>query len=146
MSKIRDIMTSEVQTVTMDDNVYEVAVKMKDHHIGAVPVVRGDHAIGIITDRDIVIRGIAQKKTGSATVQEVMTTDLVTVTPDTSTEEAADLMAQRQIRRLLVVENGNLVGIVALKDLTDQQSTSHLANQAIQEISESKSEHYREVH
>lgn len=146
MSKIRDIMTSDIKTVTMQDNVYEVAVLMKEHNIGAVPVVRGSHAVGIITDRDIVIRGIANRKTGSATVQEVMTTDLITINSNTSSEDAVDLMAEHQIRRLLVVDEGNLVGIVALKDLTDQQQTSHLANQAIQEISESKSEHTREMH
>lgn len=146
MSTIRDIMTSNVKTVTTQDNVYEVAVLMKDHNIGAVPVVEGSKPIGIITDRDIVIRGIAERKSGSTAVQEVMTSDLITVTPDTSTEEAANMMAQKQIRRLLVVDGGNLVGIIALKDLTDQQHTSHLANKAIQEISESSGEHTRELH
>ncbi len=146
MSKIRDIMTSQVQTVTTQDNVYEVAVLMKEHNIGAVPVVDGSRPIGIITDRDIVIRGIADRKSGSTAVEEVMTTDLITVSSDTSTEEAAELMAQKQIRRVLVVDGGNLIGIVAMKDLTDQQNTSHLASKAIQEISESSSEHTRELH
>jgi len=146
MPKLRDIMTEDVQTVTMDDNVYEVALKMKEYDVGAIPVVRGSHAVGIITDRDLVVRGLANRKPGSATVQEVMTTDLITATPDTSVEEAAQIMSENQIRRLLVVEEGNLVGIVALKDLTDHGSTSQFANHAIQEISETEGEHLRELH
>jgi CBS domain-containing protein len=119
---------------------------MKEYDVGAIPVVRGSHAVGIITDRDLVVRGLANRKPGSATVQEVMTTDLITATPDTSVEEAAQIMSENQIRRLLVVEEGNLVGIVALKDLTDHGSTSQFANHAIQEISETKGEHLRELH
>lgn len=146
MTKIGELMTHDVKTVTTNDNVYEVAKLMKDHHIGAVPVVDGHRPIGIITDRDCVIRGYAERKSGSTAVAEVMTKNLITVSPDTSAEEAANVMATKQIRRLLVVEGDRLVGIVALKDLADQQHTSALASHAIHEISESKSEHQRELH
>lgn len=146
MNNIRDIMTTDVKTVTLLDNMYEVAVLMKTHNIGAVPVVDGNKAIGIITDRDCVIRGLAERKSGSTAVEEIMTKDIISVSPDTSVEDAANRMAEKQIRRLLVVDGGNLVGIVAMKDLASHSSTSQMANQAFQEISESKSEHMKELH
>lgn len=145
MKKIRDIMTTDVKTVTLNDNVYEVAVLMKENNIGMVPVVQGKKPIGVITDRDIVIRGIANRKSGSTAVEEVMTSDIISVNPDTSVDEAVDLMERHQIRRLLVVEEGNLVGVVALKDLADYRDTSHLASKAFQEISESTTEHQQEL-
>jgi CBS domain-containing protein len=145
MTKLRDIMTTNVHTVTMEDNVYEVAVKMKEQGVGIIPVVRGDHVVGVITDRDIVIRGIANRKPNSAAVQEVMTTDVISATPDMDVEAAAELMAEHQIRRLPVVDKGKLVGIVALKDITDHKDTLKYADTALREISESKGEHLSEM-
>jgi CBS domain-containing protein len=136
MEKIRDIMTDNVECCTLLDNMFEVAVKMKELDVGAIPIVDQDHLMGMITDRDIVIRGVAEKHPGSTKVEEIMSKTLVTVSPDTSSKDAAKLMADHQIRRLPVVENGRLIGIVSLGDFAIRQLTDDQAKQALTEISE----------
>ncbi|WP_134698556.1 CBS domain-containing protein [Ammoniphilus sp. YIM 78166] len=141
-NSIREIMSTNVETVTLKDNVYEVACKMRDHNVGVVPVVdENQHCIGMITDRDIVIRGLAEKREGSAAVEKVMSTELITGTPDMSVDEAAKLMAQQQIRRLPIVENGRLVGIVAMADLAVRSNFADEAGYALSEISEPTGRH-----
>jgi CBS domain-containing protein len=134
--KIRDIMTSDVETCTLLDNVFEVAVKMKDLNVGAIPIVDGDKLVGMITDRDIVIRGVAEKHPPSSKVEAVMSDHLVTATQDMTTEEATKLMAEHKIRRLPVVEGDKLVGIVALGDFAVNELTDEQAQHALTEISE----------
>jgi CBS domain-containing protein len=134
--KIRDIMTSDVETCTLLDNVFEVAVKMKDLNVGAIPIVDGDKLVGMITDRDIVIRGVAEKHPPSSKVEAVMSNHLVTATQDMTTEEATKLMAEHKIRRLPVVEGDKLVGIVALGDFAVNELTDEQAQHALTEISE----------
>ncbi|MEH7882903.1 CBS domain-containing protein [Bacillus sp. JJ1609] len=136
MRKIREIMTSDVETCTLLDNVFEVAVKMKDLNVGAIPIVDGDRLVGMITDRDIVIRGIAEKHPPSSKVEAVMSDHLVTATPDMSTQEATKLMAQHKIRRLPVVDGDKLIGIVALGDFAINELTDDQAQHALSEISE----------
>ena len=139
---LREIMTKDVATVTLLDNVYEVAVKMRDFNVGVIPVVdEKQDVIGVITDRDIVIRGLAEKREGSAKVQEVMTRDIVLGQPSMSADEAARIMAKYQIRRLPVVEHGKLVGIVAIGDLAVRDVLQDEASQALSEISEPASRH-----
>ncbi|MCD8509257.1 MAG: CBS domain-containing protein [Bacillus sp. (in: Bacteria)] len=140
MKKLRDIMTSDVETCKPVDNVYEAAVKMKDHDVGAIPVCEGKQLLGMITDRDIAVKGVAEKRPGSTQITEIMSEHLFTAEPDMSVDEAAKLMADKQIRRLPVVENSRLVGIVALGDLAVHTSTADEAGYALSEISES--EHY----
>ncbi|MCM3587063.1 CBS domain-containing protein [Mesobacillus maritimus] len=136
MGSIREIMTTDVETCSLLDNVFEVAVKMKENNVGAIPIVDGEKLVGMITDRDIVMRGIAEKKPPSSKVEVVMSDYLVTITPDTSTEEAAKLMADHQIRRLPIVEGDRLVGIVALGDLAVEPKFDNNAEIALSEISE----------
>jgi CBS domain-containing protein len=138
MRAIRDIMTSNVETCTLLDNVYEVAVKMKDLDVGAIPIVdrEGGKLVGMITDRDIVIRGVAEKHPPSSKVEQVMSDHLVTATPDMSTQEATKLMAEHKIRRLPIVEGDKLVGIVALGDFAVNEMTDEQAQHALSEISE----------
>lgn len=136
MRKIRDVMTSDVETCTLLDNVYEAAVKMKELDVGSIPIVDQKKLVGIITDRDIVLRGVAEKHPPSTKVETVMSDRLVTATPDMSTKEATKLMAEHQIRRLPVVEEGNLVGIVALGDFAVDELTDEQAQHALSEISE----------
>lgn len=133
---IKDIMTTDVETVTLKDNVYEVAVLMAKNDIGFVPVVDGKKLIGVITDRDLVVRGYAEKNEGSTKVEKVMSDAVTTITPDTSVDDAAKLMAKNQIRRLPVVENGNLVGVVAIGDLAVSDKFDDEAGQALSKISE----------
>ncbi|HZG81640.1 MAG TPA: CBS domain-containing protein [Brevibacillus sp.] len=134
---LREIMTKDVATVTLKDNVYEVACKMRDWNVGVIPVVdEKEDVIGVITDRDIVIRGLAEKRQGSAAIEQVMTRDIILGQPGMTVDEAAKIMAQHQIRRLPVVENGKLVGIVAIADMAVREVHQDETNEAIREISQ----------
>ncbi|WP_035102252.1 CBS domain-containing protein [Aneurinibacillus terranovensis] len=140
--KLRDIMTASVECVTLKDNIYEVAVKMKENDVGVIPVVdEQQRCIGLITDRDIVIRSVAEKKPNSISVDDIMSKKLITAHPDMTAEDASHLMAREQIRRLPVVENDKLVGMVAMRDLATHRTTHDEAGYAIQEISETEGEH-----
>ncbi|WP_144548807.1 CBS domain-containing protein [Bacillus sp. X1(2014)] len=136
MENIRDIMTSEVEGCTLLDNVYEVALKMKELNVGAIPILDQDKLVGMITDRDIVVRGVAEKHPGSTKVEDIMSNQLITITPDSTSKEAAKLMAEHQIRRLPVVEGDKLVGIVSLGDFAIRELTDDQAKVALTEISE----------
>ncbi|GBF12382.1 CBS domain-containing protein [Tepidibacillus infernus] len=136
MTTLRDIMTTNVATVSLQDNAYEVAQKMSQLNVGAIPVVDGQNVIGMITDRDLVLRGYAEKRSGSFAIDGLMSKDVVVGTPDMDVHEAARLMAEKQIRRLPVVENGNLVGIVSLGDLAVRNIHIDEAGQALSKISE----------
>lgn len=139
MKQVRDLMAADCKTVTEQDNIYEAAVIMAQNDIGFVPVVDASDRsklVGAVTDRDIVIRGYAEKKPGSSSIQEVMSGQLVSISPDKSAQEAADLMAEHQIRRLPVVENGRLVGVISLGDLAIARTTEDEAGHALSEISE----------
>lgn len=137
MKAIRDIMTTDVSCCTSDDHVFDAASKMKERNVGAIPVCDDNqNLLGMVTDRDLVIRGYAQKKSGSCKIQEVMSDHLYSCTPDSSVKEASDLMSEKQIRRLPVVENGKLVGIVSLGDLSLERESNDAAGHALEEISE----------
>ncbi|WNQ13647.1 CBS domain-containing protein [Paenibacillus aurantius] len=136
MTTLKEIMTRDCVTVTLEDNVYEIAVKMKQHDIGFIPVVDGKQLIGVVTDRDLVVRGYAEKRSGSTAVKEVISEKTVTASPDMTVREAAELMAREQIRRLPIVENGELAGVVAIGDLAVRQKLEDEAGQALSRISE----------
>jgi CBS domain-containing protein len=136
MRKISDIMSANVISVSQQDHIYDCAMLMKEHDIGFVPVVEGRKLIGVVTDRDLVIRGYAEKHPGSESVMSVITHDVDTISPDLSVDEAASLMASRQIRRLPVVENGELQGIVSLGDLAMREIFVNEAGDALSDISE----------
>jgi CBS domain-containing protein len=136
MKTVKDIMTKDCVTVSLQDNVYEIAVKMKDHDIGFIAVVDGKKLIGVVTDRDLVVRGLAAKKEGSTEVRQVISEKVTTVPPDTTVDQAAQIMAREQIRRLPVVENGELLGIVAIGDLAVREKFENEAGEALSKISE----------
>ncbi|MDD4588140.1 MAG: CBS domain-containing protein [Heliobacteriaceae bacterium] len=134
---LREIMTRNVTTVSSQHLITDVAKLMSRNDIGSVPVVDNDQYVGIISDRDIVIRAIAQDNDINTTkVETAMTRDVVTGTPDMDVHRAADMMADMQIRRLPVVDNGKLVGIVSLGDLATVDIYQNEAGQALSEISE----------
>ncbi|WP_249872368.1 CBS domain-containing protein [Oceanobacillus saliphilus] len=134
---LRDIMTSQVMTVNETQSVQEAAAIMSQYNIGAVPVVNNSgHMVGIITDRDITLRTTAQGQNAQTQVSQVMTAQqMVQGTPDMDVHEAAQLMAEQQIRRLPVVENNQIVGMVALGDLAVQNQYANEAEQALSSIS-----------
>ncbi|MEK4710522.1 CBS domain-containing protein [Bacillus sp. FSL R10-2780] len=136
MTQVRELMSTHIVHCTPLDNVYEAAVKMKEESVGLIPVIENKQVVGLVTDRDLVVRGIAEKHPGSNQITNVMTTNIVSVSPDDSIEKATELMAQYQIRRLPVVESGQLVGMLALGDLAIRQSVDDQAGFALSEISE----------
>jgi CBS domain-containing protein len=99
-----------------------------------MPVVEGPRVIGMITDRDIVTRSVA--KNGKRLVKDVMSEEVISVGPESTSLEAAEIMAQHRIRRLPVIKNDALIGFVALADLSVPSETAHEASQALHEISE----------
>ncbi|WP_031515954.1 CBS domain-containing protein [Desulfofalx alkaliphila] len=135
--KLQEIMTTNVATVSPQQSVAEVAQIMSRHNIGSVPVVENGRCVGMITDRDITLRVTAQGQNPANTpVQSVMSTDLVTGNSQMDVHDAASLMARHQIRRLPVVDNGKLSGIVALGDFAVQNIYQDEAGQALSSISE----------
>ncbi len=138
--KIRDIMTKSVITAYLDDTIEVVAGLMKEYNIGAIPVVDENSVMkGIITDRDIVIRNIAEgKDPKSEIVQNIMTTAVETVSPETDVEDAVKKMSNCQIRRVPVVEGGALVGIAALGDVAVTGNFSEEISESLCEISEKR--------
>lgn len=115
---VQEIMASNPTTCPPDTTLAEVARTMRDDNIGDVLVVEGNSIIGIVTDRDIVIRGLAEgKDTGSTTVRDIASTDLVLLSPSDSTTDAAKKMREAKVRRLPVVDNDKPVGIVSIGDL-----------------------------
>ncbi|MFB9761019.1 MULTISPECIES: CBS domain-containing protein [Bacillaceae] len=136
MTTVRELMSTDLSCCTPVDNVYEAALKMKQEDIGIIPIVENNRLVGIVTDRDLVVRGIADKNPGSNKITEVMTTDIVSVSPSDPVEKASELMARHQIRRLPVVENGQLVGMLSLGDLAIEKYADDQAGYALGEISE----------
>ena len=115
---IRDVMTPSPQTVQAGSPATEAAKLMKEAHAGMIPVVENGRLLGAVTDRDIVLRVVAEgKDPTSTTAGDIASIDLITVTPDQDLDEAMKLMARHQIRRLPVVEDGRLIGVVAQADV-----------------------------
>ncbi|MCP8968124.1 CBS domain-containing protein [Ectobacillus ponti] len=136
MTKVREVMSTDISCCTTLDNVYEAALRMKQEDVGIIPVVENDRLVGVVTDRDLVVRGIAEKHPGSNKITNVMSTDIICVSPEDTTERATELMAQHQVRRLPVVENGNVIGMLSLGDLAVENQTDDQAGYALSEISE----------
>ena len=135
-TNIRNVMTPNPTTVEPSTPINEVARIMKQEDVGSVPVCEGNRLVGTITDRDITLRIVAEgKDPQSTTVRDVATTDLVTIDPQQSLDEALQLMAQNQVRRLPVVEeDGRLVGIVAQADIA-QQGADQKTGEVVEQIS-----------
>jgi len=117
---VRDLMTSDVVSVSPDASLTEAARAMRDQMVGSVLVVEGRRLLGIASDRDIAVRGVAQGwNPNEHTVSEVMTSDPITVGADDDPLEAAKVIGAAHVRRLPVVEDGNTVGIVSASDIAD---------------------------
>jgi CBS domain-containing protein len=134
---IKEVMTPSPTTVEPDASVVDAARTMRERDTGIVPVVEDGKLIGTVTDRDIVVRLIAEgRDPGSATVREIASTDLVTVDPQQELDEGLRLMAQHKVRRLPVVEeDGRLVGIVSQADVARQEDDAR-TGEVVEQISE----------
>ena len=135
--KLREIMTDRVVRIHPGESVCVAARMLANYNIGMLPVCGSDGRIcGLVTDRDIVTRCLASGRSPQSTrVKDVMTTGVLAASPDTDAALAAAMMGRRQIRRLPVVENGRLCGVVSLGDLARAEETSIDAGDALSEIS-----------
>jgi CBS domain-containing protein len=134
MGQIRKLMTVLPRTVKTGDSVVDAAKLMRGEDSGIAPIVDGDRLVGVITDRDIAVKVVAEGRDPKTTkVEEVASTNLVTVDPHQTLDEALQLMGRHQLRRLPVVEDdGRLVGIVAQADVArhlDQERIGELVGQ-----------------
>ncbi len=133
---IQDYMTTGVTTVSPETTLFEAAQIMRDVDTGVVPVVSGGVLVGLITDRDIVVRAIADGADPStARCEEYLSRNPTTVSPDASVQKAAGLMQRDQVRRLPVVRDGELVGIISIGDLAVDTGRDKLVGETLEDIS-----------
>jgi CBS domain-containing protein len=139
--KISEVMTPNVQTIGPDQPVREAASFMLSADAGSIPVTEGNRLIGMITDRDIAVRGIARGYGPDTPVRELMTDDLVVVRVDDDVEEAAEKMSDAQVRRLPVIdEHEQLCGIVSLGDLS-READQESAERALEGVTQPGGQH-----
>ncbi|ANU09781.1 CBS domain-containing protein [Planococcus antarcticus DSM 14505] len=135
--RIEEIMTTDVETCKPESTLQEVASKMREINVGSIPICEDGRLVGIVTDRDIVIRGLAEQIPSDAAIAEILSAEVITGTVGLTVEEVAQLMANHKIRRLPIVANERVIGIVSLGDLAIKDlSTNHNVENTIIEISE----------
>ena len=137
--RVRDLMSKSVVTIAPEESAALAARLLSRHELGALPVCAADGTLaGIVTDRDIVTRCVAAgEEPGRVPVRDIMSPAPSVITPETPISDAARLMAQRQVRRLPVVEQGHVVGMLSLGDLARSRCTDTEAAEALSDISAS---------
>ena len=136
--QVKELMTTNIAALAPDNTILDAAKSMQTHNIGCMPVCQPDgKVIGIITDRDIVVRSLASNGDPKTTlVKDVMTKNVITAQPDMDVNSALEAMATNKIRRLPVVQNDTLVGMIAIGDLATRNILNNEAGQALSEISQ----------
>jgi CBS domain-containing protein len=132
---IRDVMTPNPRTISPDESIQNAARIMRDLDTGVVPVVENGRPVGMVTDRDIVVRAVADGQLNRP-VRDIVSGGVISASPEMSTREAAELMGEHQVRRLPVVENERLVGIVSIGDLAVKEGKDKRVGDALQDISQ----------
>ena len=139
--KVSEVMTRNVQTVRPDQPVQEAAGFMLSADAGSIPVTEGDRLIGMITDRDIAVRGVAKGNGPDTPVRDLMSSDCICAREDDDVEDAASKMSEAQVRRLPVIDrNEQLCGIVSLGDLS-RETDDATAGQALEGVSQPGGQH-----
>ncbi len=134
--RCREIMTTDVKTVATSTPIRDVAAIMRDADVGSLPVLEGGKLAGIVTDRDIVVRALAEGRDASTPVGDAMTADVFLVKPDDFVFEAIRLMGDKQVRRIPVVsEDGALAGIIAMADIALEMEDDREIAETLEEIS-----------
>ncbi len=134
--RCREIMTGSVKTANREMSLQEVAQLMREGDMGALPIVEDDKLVGIVTDRDIVVRAIAEGKDFDTKIGDVMTTEIFSVKPDDFIFEAIRLMGDKQIRRIPVInETGEIVGIIAMADIALEMEDEREIAETLEDIS-----------
>jgi CBS domain-containing protein len=122
MERVRDVMSTDPITLDAAEPARKAAELMRQHDVGAVLVIEGGELAGIVTDRDIVVRAIADGRGVDVPVEEICSTQVVMVSPDDSLDAARDRMRKRAVRRVAVVEDGEPVGILSLGDVAIERA------------------------
>jgi len=139
-AKCREIMTTDVKTVGRDTSIKDVAAAMREGDVGSMPVIEGGKLVGIVTDRDIVVRAVAEGRDPSTPVGDAMTTEIFSVKPDDFAFEAIRLMGDKQVRRVPVVnDDGSLAGIIAMADVALEMEDEKEIAETLEEISSGSS-------
>jgi CBS domain-containing protein len=139
MTTVRELMTPGVETVSPSQPLREAAQRMKAGDFGSMPVVEGDRLVGVLTDRDIVVRAVAAGlDTSSTRVSEVASREPVVVAADQDLDAALELMAEHRVRRLPVVDDGRLVGVLSQADVA-LEAKEKQTGEVLQEISQPSS-------
>jgi len=139
--KAKDIMSTDVVCLSRDDTVERAAQLMEQNDIGAIPVCDGSRVVGIVTDRDIALRSVGDGGDGHQTVGQIMTPNPVVADPETDVHEVARLMSEHQVRRIPIVQQGSLVGIVSLGDISTEPQLEDNAEIALSNISQPGGSH-----
>lgn len=135
--KVKDIMSKEVTSLNSEDSIEKAAQLMKQQNIGSIPVCSQQKVVGMVTDRDIALRSAAEGQNSSRQkIGDIMSSDPVVGTPEMDVHDAARIMSEKQIRRLPIVDNNSLVGIVALGDLSVEPTLQDNAEEALKNISQ----------
>jgi CBS domain-containing protein len=135
---VRHAMTESPTTISPDMNAFDAAGLMKNGDMGVLPVVKEGRLVGLLTDRDLVLRVLAERKNPmEVTVSEICTSSPVTVTPDMKLADARDLMEQNKVRRLPVMKGEELVGVVSLGDVAWADASIREVGEALRAVSES---------
>lgn len=136
MQMLKDVMSRDVQLISPDHTISDAAQKMRDGNFGLMPVGDSDRLLGVISDRDIAIRAVAQGKPLTTKIRDIMFDNVISASQDDSVDHAASLMGQHQIRRLPVLDGEKrLVGIVSLGDFAVDRSDIVAAGAALSKIS-----------
>lgn len=136
---VRHAMTSSPQTIKPDMTAADAAGLMRSEDIGVLPVCEDDRLVGLVTDRDLVIRVVAERKDPTEVkVGDVLTKSPVTVTPDMKLSEARELMEENKVRRLPVMKGDELVGILSMGDLAWHVASTREIGEALKAVSESE--------
>jgi CBS domain-containing protein len=139
--KISDVMTTDVETVSADDTAQDAAKFMLRAEAGSIPVCDGDKVIGMITDRDIAVRGVAEGRGPDTPIRDLMTDGIVCAREGDDVQDVAAKMSEAQVRRLPVLDSEDrLCGIVSLGDLS-RQTDGQSANKALEGVSERGGRH-----
>jgi CBS domain-containing protein len=137
---VRHAMTEAPQSARPDMTASDAAGLMKQLDVGIIPVVEGGKLVGLVTDRDLAMRVLAERRSGDEVrLADIATGSPVTVTPDTKLAEARQLMAEHQVRRLPVMKGDELVGILSLGDVAVQGASDRASGETLEEISRSPS-------
>ena len=138
---VRYIMSNDIVSLNSEESIERAAQIMKQFDVGSIPVCNQEKLIGIVTDRDITLRSVAGGNSNQQKICDVMTPNPVTGTPDMDIQDAARIMSEQQIRRLPIVQNDNLVGIVSLGDISLEPKLQNNAEEALKNISEPTKSH-----